>query len=255
MVALLSCSAPEGGATSGTATGAEARSEPPEPEPGGSTEPPSADETLTYRLAPRPEAFFFPDPCLDARAATAEKSLAACRRITRTGTNWERWFCDCTRERLVEVRPDDPIAFYMGCCLATGATPAGARAECERYRQAGCEAEDPELVHVATGPYERRSPRMRDFESAGHRFLIPSYTALADWFGADGDPPCFPTVTPVELAEVSPEGTAPSTGGGAKAPAGGDRRVSARGADDTPEAISLKARAFSVGGPSFSILG
>jgi hypothetical protein len=168
----------------------------PLPEP----EPPES-EPLSYQVVPRSGAFFFPDPCLDARAATAEEALSTCRRLARDGTFFQRSSCVCRRNRLVEVRPDDPVAFYRGCCWAPGSTPEEARAECERRRgEQWCEVQDPELVYVATGPYERRAP-FREFEGPDHRYLVSSDVEHAGWVADNGEPPCFPAGTPIELAE------------------------------------------------------
>lgn len=153
------------------------------------SDPGGAPEGLALRLVPRPDAFFVVASCLDARGATEEDALRACRALARGGTRFQRRWCTCEAEQIVALRPDDPIAFHRGCCWAVGDTPQAARAACEERHRAGwCEAEDVDAVHVVTGPHTRRGP-FRPFEGPAHRYLVPS--ALDDWFDASGEPPCF----------------------------------------------------------------
>lgn len=148
-----------------------------------------SSEALGLRLVPRPDAFFVVASCLDARGETEADARRACRELARRGTPFQRRWCTCEADQIVALRPDDPIAFFRGCCWAVGETPEAARAACEERHRAGwCEAEDVDAVHVVTGPHARRGP-FRPFEGLDHRYLVPS--ALDDWFDASGEPPCF----------------------------------------------------------------
>lgn len=167
-----------------------------EPAFAGSAEPEPA--ALTYSLVPPPEAYFFVDPCFASRHATAEGALRECRRLARSGTRYEQRYCGCARRHLVEVRPEDPIAFYRGCCWGPGATPEVARAECERRLAANwCADAEPEVVHAVTGPYERHPRRFREYEAADARFLEAS-DRNSSWLTETGEPPCFPSGTQIE---------------------------------------------------------
>lgn len=135
-------------------------------------------------------------------ASAAETEVAAlneCRRLVTKGALYQRRRCKCRRDRLVEVSPEDPVAFYRGCCWAAADTPSEARAECQRrIERHWCEPSDADAVHVATGPYVRKAP-FRQFEGEAHRYLVASDTEYPDWVGIDGEPPCFPAGTAVAL--------------------------------------------------------
>lgn len=130
--------------------------------------------------------------------------MRECRRLARTGTQFQRRYCVCEPDRLIEVGPEDPVAFYRACCWSPGETPEQARAECERRRQDGwCEASAPDDVLIATGPYNRRG-EARLYESLEeHRYLIPSDIVVGEgmWVATDGEPPCFPHGTMIELED------------------------------------------------------
>ncbi len=171
----------------------------PAPDVGRAVAKPPEVPKLAHHLVPRPAPYFFVDGCMASAAETKPAALRECRRLATRGERYQRRHCKCAANRLVEVRPDDPIAFYRGCCWAAGETPAEARTECQRrIDQAWCEETDVEAVHVATGPYVRKGP-FRKFEGEGHRYLVPSDSVYPDWVGSDGEPPCFPAGTPIEL--------------------------------------------------------
>jgi hypothetical protein len=130
---------------------------------------------------------------------TAEEALAQCRRRKRDGSRFERRNCTCDAKSVIEVSSDAPAAFYLGCCWGVGDTPQQARQECETRRTQGCE-EESDIVHAVTGPYARRGP-FREFEGPEHNYLITSRLQDASWVAEDGEGPCFPDGTLVELAE------------------------------------------------------
>lgn len=159
----------------------------------------SREDRGSFRLVPRPEPFFVVESCIEARGASATEALASCRRLAARGDRFQRRFCRGRPEQVVELRPDDPVAFYRGCCWAVGATPAEAHAECERRRAAEwCEPDDPTLVHVATGPYPRHPP-FGDFDGPDFAYLVAA--DLSEWLANDGEPPCFPAGTPIATEE------------------------------------------------------
>jgi len=97
------------------------------------------------------------------------------------------------------VTPTDPIAFYQGCCWASGETPAEAAAECERrIDEEWCEPGAPgvgprHVVRAIPGPYTR-PPALRDRvgdDPSSNVYLSPE----GDWLDETGEPPCFPAGT------------------------------------------------------------
>lgn len=180
----------------------------PEPEPGAAPSPPptpTIDDPAPPPAADAPRVarldapFVFPDGCWSARASDAESALARCRELDARGDRWQRRACVCERARLIEVRPGDPVHAYMGCCWGVGATPEEAATACAAHlREGWCEldeAGDARLVHPITGPYDRRAPGDDFDDPATHRYL----THEGHWVTAEGEPPCFPSGTLVEL--------------------------------------------------------
>lgn len=152
-----------------------------------------------FRLVARPDPYFFVDGCMASAAASETEALRECRRLASDGEPYQRRRCKCRRDLLIAVSPDDPIAFYRGCCWAAAESAAAARVECQRrVDEQWCEPDDVEAVHVATGPYVRKA-KFRPFEGSAHRFLVPSDGHYPDWVTEDGEPPCFPAGTAVEL--------------------------------------------------------
>lgn len=155
---------------------------------------------LPFDLAPRPDTFFVAQSCLHARGSSAAEARLRCEERRRKGDRFERRRCDCDPEGIVEVRQDAPVAFYVGCCWSVGETPQHARDACERQRERGCEPADPERVHIASGPYVRKEP-FREFDGPDFRYLVPSNMKEHGWIAENGEGPCFPDGTPVELAD------------------------------------------------------
>lgn len=171
------------------------------PAPADRTAKPTPEEPpLPFRLAPRPNTMFVSQSCLWSPGPTAAKAKANCNARKRTGFSYERRQCKCGADQILEVRKDAPLAFYVGCCWAVGDSPQEARDACEvRVRDGWCEAEDPDLVHVAVGPYTREPP-FREFDGPSFKYLVPSNLGDSGWIGESGDGPCFPNGTLVELA-------------------------------------------------------
>ncbi len=168
--------------------------------PAADPKPQSPSAELPFRLAARPKTMFVPQSCLSAPGATAAEAQANCKIRKRSGSRYERRQCNCDTEHILEVRKDAPPAFYFGCCASVGDSPQQARNTCDkRVREGWCEPEDPEVVHVAVGPFTRTGP-FRELDGPDFSYLIPSKLADTGWTADNGDPPCFPDGTPVELA-------------------------------------------------------
>lgn len=203
--ALLGCG---GEPESDFASESPVSSGPPSPEPTADTvappstaqDPAPAEAALPVRLVPRPDASFIVGACIRSNAPTEAEALANCRRLAQSGDRYQRRACQCRTEQIVALRPDDPVAFYRGCCWAVGDTPEEARAECERRRLDGwCDDGDVDAVHVATGPHTRHPP-FQDFDGPEIRYIVPSDLEVG-WVSVEGEPPCFPAGTPIATAE------------------------------------------------------
>lgn len=167
----------------------------PEPKPRAKPEP----APLAFELAPRPATLFVSQSCLSAPAPSVRDARSVCARRKRSGDGYERRQCRCDAEEIVEVAEDAAAAFYVGCCWTVGDTPQAARDACQARIEEGCEAADPEQVHAAIGPFERREP-FREFDGPDFAYLVPS-DLTGGWIADNGEGPCFPDGTPVELAD------------------------------------------------------
>lgn len=170
-----------------------------QPEPDVGPKAKAAATPLPFHLAPRGDTVFVSQSCLQARGPTAADAKANCKDHKRSGSRYERKQCRCEADQILEVRGDAPPAFYVGCCWAVGDTPQQARDACEPRRVEGwCEIEDPDIVHVAIGPYTRKAP-FRPFDGHDFSYLVPSDLANTGWIADTGEGPCFPDGTLVEL--------------------------------------------------------
>ncbi len=173
-----------------------AETDAPNPEP--EVVVPSEPE-LAFHVAERPAPFFLVDDISHATGATEDEALRLCRERARSGGPYQRRMSNCRRSMILAITPDDPIAFYRGCCWAVGETPEEARARCEeRFAEGWCEPDDREIVVPIPGPYERPG-RARLYEDTSvHRYLAPGQTEGSfEWVGESGEPPCFVAGTPI----------------------------------------------------------
>jgi len=165
------------------------------------------DQEITVE-DPLSAPLFFYDGCWESASPTKDEATSACARLHRTGDAWTRRGCRCRPDDLIEVREDDPIAFYhygtfdgeQAHCPGTGDTPLAAWRNCA-YQQLStpplgvgsckCPANGPTPVR---GPYTRRRDLGGFDDPETVNYLNPT-TGM--WINRDGEGPCFVAGTKV----------------------------------------------------------
>ncbi|MCA9657578.1 MAG: Hint domain-containing protein [Myxococcales bacterium] len=175
--------------------------------------PPAAIEPVD---ASTPDRVFFFDGCWEARAPTKAAAARACAEAQRGGDRWSRRWCRCRPSDLVEVKADDPIAYYLygsygeedNHCGGAGPTPLAAWRACTirqlemraRWPESACACPTGGDAAKGKGPSAVRGPYTRtrgvgEFDDPeAYAYLDP---ATGDWLDRHGEVPCFVAGTPV----------------------------------------------------------